>query len=48
MSSTITTKVVKINNLENKSKLPLELPPINEFIPKDFNIKTLCHDSSFI
>ncbi|KAM3136308.1 hypothetical protein pb186bvf_011607 [Paramecium bursaria] len=47
LTSAILTKNVKINN-SKKQQLPLTLPPINQFIPSDFNMKTLCLDSSFI
>ncbi|CAD8048703.1 unnamed protein product [Paramecium sonneborni] len=48
LSSAVTTKVVLFDWIKSKS-LPLILPRINTFIPKDFSIKSLCKEqTSFI
>ncbi|CAD8052007.1 unnamed protein product [Paramecium sonneborni] len=48
LSSAVTTKVVLFDWVKSKS-LPLLLPRINTFIPKDFSIKSLCREqTSFI
>ncbi|CAK90667.1 unnamed protein product (macronuclear) [Paramecium tetraurelia] len=48
LSSAVTTKVVLFDWVKSK-QLPLLLPKINTFIPKDFSIKSLCREqTSFI
>ncbi|CAD8148619.1 unnamed protein product [Paramecium pentaurelia] len=48
LSSAVTTKVVLFDWIKSK-QLPLLLPKINTFIPKDFSIKSLCREqTSFI